>query len=299
MNNKLNSVSSSPTWSATAHTVLRIAFLIRCFGLGAKYLWHPFEADSTVFSTLFFEFGFSEPAAQRVDDAGMWAMVFAGVIVMLLGDMRVSPRRSHVRWLPWLESLILLFAIVWELLLAGTKTYRGGELMSQWTIAEHGLRIATPIALLVLSVSMTGLSRWGQPVERLLQIATAVTFAAHGIKAWIAAPAFITMVIATCQNLFDYWPEQSDVEIWLKVICAADLIVAVLIVCSRWPRVAMYAAAWGLITALGRFTSSDLGWPECLLRSVHVGGPLFLYLQWRYQTGRTRSDSVDDATPEN
>lgn len=237
-------------------------------------------------------------------------MVVIGAVVLLSGLSGLS----KLRWVASLESLALLFAIAWESLIAGTATYRGGELMAEWTIAEHGLRIATPIALLAMSAGMAGvrlrLARSAQPVDQLiewvLRLATAVTFAVHGIKAWIAAPVFVTMVIATCQNLFDHWPEQSTVEIGLKVICAADVIVAVLILCGRWPRVAMYAAAWGLITALGRVTSSDRGWPECFLRAVHVGGPLFLYLQWRRQRKRTESgrekatsDSADNATPEN
>jgi len=278
----MTSASSSPNWSTAAHWILRLAFSIRCIGLGVKYLWHPFESDSTIFATLFFEFGFSETAAQRVDDVGVYAMVVAGAVVLA----RLESKSGWSTWLGRLESFVLLYAFVWEALIAGTATYRGGELMSQWAIAEHGLRIATPLALLML----LGGERWGSPVEWLLRLATAVTFAIHGVKAWIAAPVFVTMVIATCQNLSEFWPEQSSVETCLKFICAADMVVAGLILCCRWPLVAMYAAAWGLITAVGRVTSSDLGWPECLLRSVHVGAPLFLYLQWRRPSDRGKNE---------
>ena len=260
---------SSATWSNRARWILRFVFAVRCFGLGERYLWNEFEADSSIFSTLLFEWNYPEALAQRVDDVGMQLMVAAGVIVLLTGFF------NH-RFARWLSSIALVVAIVWELLLPLTKMIRGGELLASWSLAEHALRLAIPIVLLILHFS----DRL-QPTEWVLRIAVAATFGIHGIKAWLAAPTFVTMIISTCQNLFEFWPEQSGVELVLKVICVADLLVAMLVIARRWPRVAFYATVWGLITAAARYTSSSLGWPESLLRAAHIGGPYVLYLQWR------------------
>ena len=165
--------------------------------------------------------------------------------------------------------------------------------MSRWTLAEYGLRLANPLVLLLMTWRLADRAAGqaeqsaGEPFfsgalcEWILRIATAVTFAVHGCKAWLAAPTFVTMVIASCENLLGTWPEQSLVEPILRVICVADVAVAILVLVTRWPRVAAYAALWGLVTALARMTSSTMGWPEALLRAAHIGGPLALYLQWR------------------
>lgn len=263
-------MTHSSAWPAATRWILRIAFAIRCYGLGKQYLWNEFEADSTIFSTLFFEWEYSEPFAQRVDDFGIQAMVVAAAIVLLTGFFM-----NH-RFARWLAGGALLFAVAWELLLPLTKMIRGGEMLSEWSLAEHGLRIAVPVALLILSFS----DRL-QPTEWVLRIAVAATFGIHGIKAWRAAPTFADMIITSCLNLLEFWPEQSTVELILKVICVADLMVAAMIVACRWPYVALYASVWALITAFGRHTSSSFGWPETLLRAAHVGGPFVLYLQWR------------------
>lgn len=263
-------MTHSSAWPTSTRWILRIAFAIRCYGLGKQYLWNEFEADSTIFSTLLFEWKYSESFAQRVDDTGMLTMAAAAVIVVLTGFF------MHHRFARWVAGGALVFAIAWELLLPLTHMIRGGEMLSQWALAEHGLRIAVPVALLILSFS----DRL-QPTEWILRIAVAATFGIHGIKAWLAAPTFVTMIIASCQNLLEFWPEQSTAELILKVICVADLMVAAMIVVCRWPRVALYASVWALITAFGRYTSSSLGWPETLLRAAHVGGPFVLYLQWR------------------
>lgn len=263
-------MTHSSAWPAATRWILRIAFAIRCYGMGKQYLWNEFETDSTVFSTLLFEWKYSESFAQRVDDAGMLAMVVAAAIVLLTSFL------MHHRFARWLAGGALVFAITWELLLPLTQMIRGGEMLSQWSLAEHGLRIAVPVALLILSFS----DRL-QPTEWILRIAVAATFGIHGIKAWKAAPTFGDMIITSCLNLLDFWPKQSSVELILKVIGIADLMVAAMFFVCRWPQVALYASVWALITAYGRYTSSSFGWPETLLRAAHVGGPLVLYLQWR------------------
>ena len=74
----------SAAWFA-AYRVLRIAFVVHCIGLGSKFLWREFEADSNIFGTLLFDWGYSETTVQRVDDVGMWLMVVAGVATLLFG----------------------------------------------------------------------------------------------------------------------------------------------------------------------------------------------------------------------
>lgn len=302
-----------PVWSTTAQWILRIAFALRCLGLGFKYLWHEFEGDSTIFSTLLFDWEFSETIAQRVDDASVYAMVCAGAVLLVTGCLRFmrldesneqTNSTARIPWLTRLDVAALSVAIFYEFVLPLSKINRGGELLSEWSLVESALRISIPIALLLIVVN----NRL-QPTEWVLRVATALTFAIHGYKAWIAAGEFVAMIYATFQNLLiavfenppDFWPEQSHVELILKGIAIADLLVAVLIILRRWPRVALYAAIWGLITACARTTSSSFGWPDTLLRAAHVGGPLILYLQWQrlYKaTGTSKQPAPNDGASE-
>ncbi len=256
-------------WVFSAAAVLRLAFAIRCFGLGAKYLWSTFETESPVFSWLLFDLKWPQTFAQRADDLAIWMMVLAGIAV-LAGPFFSSPRFARC------VSGLLVWALIWELLVAGCATYRGGEFLSGWTIPEHGLRIMTPWILFWMQARPERCAG-----EGWLRFAVALTFAAHGYKAGLNAPVFVTMIIASSQNCLDYWPEQSMVLAVLKIICVLDWIVAIGILIVRWPAVALYATIWGLITAVARWISISTDWPEVLIRAVHVGGPLALYLQWK------------------
>ena len=66
----------------------------------------------------------------------------------------------------------------------------------------------------------------------------------------------------------------------------------------------LWMAFWGLITAIGRTTGASFGsYPETLLRIVHLGGPLVLYLEWSRQqpalpTGSSVAEPQPNASPE-
>ena len=160
-------------------------------------------------------------------------------------------------------------------------TLRGGRFLSEWTLLSHGLRMGVPLALLLVDRAGGGTQLAGG-AERVLRWAAALTFLAHGWKAWQLSPEFTSMVIAG-------WPEpwagrlsQQTAERILRVIGATDIVVAILVLLVRWPWLALYMAVWGVISAAGRTLGfSEANYPETLLRLVHAGGPLALFLEWR------------------
>ena len=182
---------------------------------------------------------------------------------------------SFARW-RIVESAMLAYMVAWEILLAATMTYRGGHLLSNWTFASHGLRIGVPLGLLLSTIE------WDRKfAERVLIISTSATFFVHGMKAWLGSPTFITMIIATSQNLLGYDFPQPTVTGILKIIGAMDIILAFLLLSVRSRYLVAWMACWGLITAFARtMGASWSAYPGTLLRLVHLGGPLVLFLEW-------------------
>ncbi len=288
-----STVSSIPAAKSTSATVpigtlpcplwpLRIALALRGIGLGASYLWHEMERESNIFGTLLFEWTYPESFAQQFEDVGMWIASIASVLILPLGIKSLNTRSGF----RWLETLLLVLIVVWELTLASANTYRGGALFSQLAFGSQGLRIGVPLALLLMN-----LTRRVNRVEWTLRIATSATFLVHGLKALYQSPTFTTMVLGTGYHL-GIELEQSLAESTLLVIGVVDMVVAMLILGARWKWLAFYMAAWGLITACARTSGSTWSsYPETLMRLVHAGGPWWLFLEWRRQSSMEASVS--------
>ena len=276
------SIRSASLW------VLRLALCARAIGLGCSYLWHPMERESNIYGMMYFEWGWPEATALSIENAGMWFVAIGAVIVLLMNFVVRNKKEPEAKTWRAIEIAMLAFITLWEIAMAAGLAFRGGEFLSQWALGSHGLRIAIPASLLLYA---TGCG--ANAITRVLYVGTVTTFLVHGAQAWLGSPVFITMIITTAQTYFDYAMEQSNVERILKFIGAMDICVVATILLLAWSTrsksvlrkvllgTLLWMAFWGLVTAFGRTTGASFGtFPETLLRLVHLGGPLVLYLEW-------------------
>jgi len=271
---------------------LRVVILLQCLGVGGRYLFSSSETESDVYGLLFFDRDWPEEVAQRIDDGGAWACLLAvglAISCAALADVRgAKTKPDAARDLPGKlcrlgEVFGLAVIALWMLALAETHSVRG-EPYAQWTLGEHAVRILGPIALILL-----GGCRWDCAVcwrrsagTVLLFIASASTFIAHGYKAIELYGPFLDLILLTDLRWTQFGLEQVTAEQTLWTIGIIDIIVAALLLLTRWRWLALYMAAWGVIVSLSRMTAFGTeAWPETLLRTANGGVPLVLWLMCR------------------
>jgi hypothetical protein len=167
-------------------------------------------------------------------------------------------------------------------------------------LIEHGGQILAPV-LLVMALALG--------VRHRVTIATAViamvmTFAGHGSYAlglWPTPPTFYAMTSVILGVDFD------AAKTILRVAGVLDFVVClgIFVPAIRRP-CALYAAAWGLLTAIARpvagmsfgliYWGADQFVHEAVLRAPHSLIPLYLFFLWRVPT-RVPADEPTLATP--
>ncbi len=282
-----DSTACKPTFPASQlRLVLRTVIVLQCFGVAGQFLLSPLESESQIFEFLFFEYGFTEPVAQFIDDVGIWGCLISAVLILAGGlyefrqpslDRTDSKRLKPTIW--WLEVVSLQFIACW--FLANALAYMArGEMYWEWTLAEIAVRLGTPIALTCLLIQRgSNHVRWFDIVRYVVTLTTAMTFLAHGYKATQLYGPFTDLILLTDMNCFGFEPEQKSVEIGLVAIGWADIALAAGLIITRWRGIKTYMFLWGAVTALSRITAFGLvAWPETLVRSANWGMPLALIL---------------------
>lgn len=141
-------------------------------------------------------------------------------------------------------------------------------LWAELTLAEDAVRYVAPLALAILihrplstgSGELTGdaIAR-GIPSARvavgLLLIAASATFAAHGYKALMCYGPFTDLILLSDLQWTHFHFSQATVEQILVVIGVIDLLIAFLLIVTRWRTVALYMAVWGIVAALPDFNA--------------------------------------------
>ena len=275
-------------------TLLRAVLLVQTLGLASSLLWGQFESESDIYGLLMFDLDWDEAAAQMREDAGMWAAVFAAVVLAAAaGWERFTSRPlSRVAKCGYgIQLALLAWLTSWQLLYAFAKTYRGGYFMPLWTPGEQAARFMLPVIIALLvwrqwrnSPGETILT--ASAAEFLLRLAAAVTFFAHGLKAWFGNPEYVNFILASSDNLLGWTPNETGATRMLMFIGVLDIIVAGWLLLQRSTAIAWYMFAWGLITAASRMTS--YGWefyPETIMRAANWGLPLALALWWGGRSG--------------
>jgi len=236
--------------------VLRGGTALTLIGLAVSVLLY----GSPVFSWLWLDADWSESSALAVDRAG--AFVLLAAVPMLFVPKAWLGLKLASLWL-LLISLAAALTGTWHPWLAPT---------------DHASRILAPliVALWVLR---------GGPDDRVqyvLRVATAMTFASHGIEALLGRGLFVDYALSVLFRL-GAEPSQAVAEAMLIVVGILDIACAAAILLpSRLRYIALWMATWGGFTALLRVSYAGwTQWPETLMRVANCAVPLTLFLLWK------------------
>lgn len=269
---------------------LKCIVLIQALGYGAKYLWVPLEQETEIFEYLLFDHSWNEEFVQFLDDLFIWLFVLSGLIVFLLKPEKLFRR---------LYQISLLYMASFLLFLSTIEMMRG-SIFRHLIIPEHAVRIAAPLGLFILITFMGNLkkdgTRWFFTLV-FFKVAAAVTFAVHGGKAVHEYGAFIDIIILSFENMFSIEVDQSLAEVALIVIGIVDILVAILLLFTKWKWVSLYMAFWGFLTAFSRMSSLGIEfYPEIMIRIANGGVPLVIFL---YSLSVCKSNLDGDHPKEN
>lgn len=183
--------------------------------------------------------------------------------------------------------LLPVAAVQVALAVAMWQTADGFQIVSHWLpptvtallpFLTQGARVAAPLALWLYDRPERTPRTYWEPVARG---GACLAFAGHGLEALWHSPQFADLILFTARRIGTAMTEHAA-QTLLTGIGVIDLLLAALLVSTRWRAVAIYAALWGLLTAGSRITAHGLefGWYEALLRAAHFGLPAALAVYW-------------------
>ena len=198
-----------------------------------------------------------------------------------------------------LQVICLVWIALWQAAISTLHAYRGGSFMAEWAIAAHAVRIFTPVALITLLCVRNDSNfsrRFLFAGDWILRWAVVATFVTHGVEAIRLNPAFVDLLIGSANNLLGLTLPQTAANVMLYIIGAIDVILAGLLIFTRWRWVPGYLAFWGFVTACSRVTAAGLigfaaAYPETLIRAANGGAPLALLLLCYVVTRPTSASS--------
>ena len=257
------------------------------------------EFESDIYGFLYFDQGFSEFAAQTIDDLGAWVCFAIAIVLVVNGLILLSSRSEAVAQgggtllscvVFILDVLASIFATTWVLMLSLAHMVRG-EVFAELALAEVAVRVITPIVLCVWIFKIRQSRDWQlTSATWLLRIAIAITFAAHGYKAIQTYGPFVDLILLADQHVLKLGVEQSTAETVLAIIGWIDVLVALLLLTTRWRSVVAYTLVWGLMTACSRIlVLGFVGWPEMLIRTANFGAPLVLLMLYQHAIFKRRN----------
>ena len=244
----------------SAQWVIRVVIALQCVALFRI----TFLDGTPIGTTLFMTLGWTEANMLAVDHGVAWIGLLAGLSVL------VRPTR------------VAAAAVgAWFVVVALLTAYQGGSFGAAYAPVAHATRFGASLLAFLVTMSAIDPARRRARFVQIAQIATAVTFVAHGLEAFQANPRFIDYVITAFRRIGVVVSEDAT-RVILRVIAVQDFALAVLIVAKRWRWIAGYMAFWGAITAASRMLHMGLSqWPQTLLRAANAGLPLTLWLLWR------------------
>ena len=152
--------------------------------------------------------------------------------------------------------------------------YNGGSISSDITFFTQMARYTLP-----LGIAMSCLSQAKLPAaSKILKLAIAVTFIAHGYEALCLHPKFTDFLIKTFRVYLGLVLTEEKTHFMLYVIGAVDILAAMSLILtnSRWATSTWFS---GALTALCRVMyDSNNGLADTLDRVSHFAIPLALYL---------------------
>jgi hypothetical protein len=238
--------------------LLAAAYSLTCLA----YIWRFRHFSCKTFSFLWEENGYSEAFAGRVE----WMMIG----LLLISAICIWIKK--VRWLALAGTGVMAAEM-----LAATLMLSAKYPALYW--AEWMMRFTLPIAAILLFQPWEKSKVWSL---RVMRIATALTFAAHGVKALMTDPQFTDFLLVLFRRMGTSGIGESQAATLLHVIGTIDILLAGHLLGFKLERnrmVLIWMAAWGAITAFSRITYG--GWGnghEVLIRTAHFAMPLALLL---------------------
>jgi len=184
------------------------------------------------------------------------------------------------------EGYLVTIAGIWMAMVAGAHYMTGATFFERIAPVAHAARWGCPIALVLLFYRRDVAALW------LLRFAAALTFAAHGLEAILLNPKFIGFITAAGHVFFDITIGRAVCEQLLYAIGGIDLVLAALILTTRWRIVAGYMAAWGMITAWARVVYGGWeAWDGTAIRMTNCAVAAAVLVYWWVTIAKRKSAS--------
>lgn len=156
--------------------------------------------------------------------------------------------------------------------------YAGGFSHFQYTPLAWALRIAAPLALVLLLIKRLPERLRLHGADWFLRLGIATVFVIHGLEAYWLTPGFIDMILGTGNGIFNLDLSEAEAGYLLNIIALVDWLVAALVIIHPSLPLVSWLSFWGLVTALARPLSLGImSYPEVLVRAPHFLAPLALY----------------------
>ena len=208
----------------------------------------------------------AEERQESVDGFFVADKLMAFMLILLSALMLFpKPRESSLKF-------GLLFIAVWFLSQSIALMLTGGKKFSELAILAHAARWGLPLILLCLLVNKQNLSEWAG------RIFISFTFAVHGWEALSLNPPFQDLLFNFAGH-FGYRISSDSISGVLHTVGVMDIGLAVAVLIVKSPRVFLWMACWGFITAFSRpLTLGVDAWSEFAIRVANGGIPLWLLL---------------------
>ncbi|MCF7973537.1 MAG: hypothetical protein K9N55_06960 [Phycisphaerae bacterium] len=248
--------------------LLALTWTLTCLA----YAWRFNRFSCKTFSFLWEENGQSDVFAGRIET------IMIALLLLSAGCIWIK----KMRWFALAGAVVMISEAVSETCMPSAK-YPG----LYW--AEWSLRYATVPAAILLFQSWEKARVWSC---RIMRVAIAITFLAHGVKALLGDPQFIDYLLVFFRRIGAGSLGEPQALTLLNMIGTVDLLLAAHLLFVKLERnqmVLAWMAAWGAVTALARVTYGGWSsWHEVLIRTSHFVVPVVLLLLVRvdFEVGR-------------
>ncbi len=180
---------------------------------------------------------------------------------------------------------LLIPISLWLLCLSLGSMLNGGKKYSELAILAHATRWGLPLVLwLAFYCRAKGIDFLKNKVLYFTAIlCCSLTFAVHGWEAYNLNPPFQDLIYRFASMVGISVPESVNFGI-LKAVGCMDLLLAASILFLHKPKIFLWMAFWGLITAFSRpLTMGFDAWPEFAMRIANCALPFGLFLIFKTQ----------------
>ncbi len=269
---------------------LRLAIAAQCLAMA----WLTHFEGSSINLLLYGYWGWPENTVVLIDQCATWTLAAMAVLVLF--------------WPAWPILLPLaLWALAEALVPLGILQAENAPFDASapgWiALAARGARYCLPLGLILIWPLLPHRTQPGPKRMRtgmfLLRLGVATTFVGHGLKAIAHDSAMIGLIVHTAENFKLEGISEDMARQALTIIGGLDLMVASLLMITRWRWIAGWMAFWTFIAACSRLTASwDWHlWHEVPSRAAYFGIPLGLAMYWHAEVVAARAAASASTLP--